>query len=142
MFKTPVRIPLAPVEITYLNSVMTLGSCFAENIGGKMRSAFFLTDTNPFGVLFNPISIANSTELLLHRKEIEVHDLFEYRGMWQSFSYSSQFSNVNVEDCLLNINNRLAAARDFLGQTDFLLITFGNGCAGSSAIGVRSGTNS
>lgn len=125
MFTTPVKIPKETAEITYSDRVMTLGSCFAENIGGKLLSAFFLTDTNPFGVLFNPISIANSLELLLQTKEIEALDLFENRGMWQSFSYSSQFSNVNVEDCLLNINNRLAAARDFLEQTDFLLITFG-----------------
>ena len=125
MFTTPVKIQKVTAEITYADRVMTLGSCFAENIGGKLLSAFFLTDINPFGVLFNPISIANSLELLLQSKEIEAHDLFENRGMWQSFSYSSQFSNVTVEDCLLNINNRLSAARDFLEQTDFLLITFG-----------------
>lgn len=125
MFTTPVKIPLAQVEITYLNSVMTLGSCFAENVGGKLRSAFFLTDTNPFGVLFNPISIANSLELLIGRKAFEINDLFENKGMWQSFSHSSQFSTTNPEDCLLRINNRFKAACDFLEQTDFLLITFG-----------------
>ena len=125
MFTTPVKIPFAPVEITYLNSVMSLGSCFAENVGGKLRSAFFLTDTNPFGVLFNPISIANSLELIIERKTFEIHDLFENRGMWQSFSHSSKFSSTNLEDCLLSINNRLKAASNFLEQTDFLLITFG-----------------
>lgn len=125
MFTTPVKIPIAPIQITYSDRVMTLGSCFAENIGGKMRSAYFLTDTNPFGVLFNPISIAESLEILLEGKVFEVKDLFEKRGLWQSFSHSSQFSNVNPEDCLSNINSRLSASRDFLEQTDFLLITFG-----------------
>jgi hypothetical protein len=104
---------------------MTLGSCFAENIGKKLGDAFFLTEVNPFGVLYNPISIRNSIELLLENKPFTQESVFENKGLWQSFSHSSLFSDISAEKCLTNINKRFEIACKFLQKTDILLITFG-----------------
>lgn len=125
MFQTRVEIPLSPVNITYESHVMTLGSCFAENIGKKMHDVYFLTDINPFGVLYNPVSIRNSIALLLKNNEFTKEDIFENKSLWQSFSHSSQFSDSTPEVCLDKINNRLETSRSFLQKADFLLITFG-----------------
>ena len=125
MFQTRVEIPLSHVNITYESHVMTLGSCFAENIGKKMHDVYFLTDINPFGVLYNPVSIRNSIALLLKNNEFTKEDIFENKSLWQSFSHSSQFSDSTPEVCLDKINNRLETSRSFLQKADFLLITFG-----------------
>jgi len=125
MFQTRIEIPRSGVNISYKNRVMTLGSCFAENIGKKLHDAYFLTDINPFGVLYNPISIRNSIDLLLMDNQFTNEDIFESRGLWQSFSHSSLFSDSTPESCLDKINKRLDISRMFLQQADFLLITFG-----------------
>jgi hypothetical protein len=125
MFRTQVEIPLSNLKITYLDRVLTLGSCFAENIGKKLNDVCFLTDINPFGVLYNPVSISNSIELLIHYKPLVEKDLFQNNGLWQSFSHSSLFSATTSEKCLENINGRFQKAADFLAKTNFLLITFG-----------------
>ena len=86
MFQTKVEIPPTNLKISYENRIMTLGSCFAENIGKRMQDVYFDMDINPFGVLYNPVSILKSIEILLNRNQFGLSDLFENRGLWQSFS--------------------------------------------------------
>lgn len=125
MFSTHIEIPHSPIKITYTDCVMTLGSCFAENIGKRMSNAYFQLDINPFGVLYNPVSIANSINLLLQNKPFTKEDIFENKSMWQSFAHSSLFSDSTPEGCLQKINSQLNLAVEFIQKIDFLIITFG-----------------
>ncbi|NDP21755.1 MAG: GSCFA domain-containing protein [Paludibacter sp.] len=125
MFQTKIEIHHSDLEISYHDRLMTLGSCFAENIGRKLTDAYFLTNVNPFGVLYNPVSIMNSIELLLNYKEFTQDDIFENRSLWQSFSHSSLFSNVSPELCLEKINSKYSNASEFLKNSKFLILTFG-----------------
>jgi hypothetical protein len=124
--QTKVEIPsLEDVKIGYTDQILSLGSCFAENIGRKLAGSCFDVDINPFGVLYNPTSIANSIEILLDEKVFDVSDLFENKELWQSFSHSSLFSDTTVDDCLEKINHRLTQAYQRMNQVNVLLITFG-----------------
>jgi hypothetical protein len=125
MFQTKVQIPVSTLKIGYEDRIMTLGSCFAENMGKKMQEACFDTEVNPFGVLYNPVSIRNSIDVLIKNEPFSENDLFQYNSLWHSFSHSSLFSEISQEKCLEGINKRLATASRFLKKTDFLLITFG-----------------
>jgi len=125
MFRTEVEIPHSKFEINHNHSIITLGSCFAENIGKKMSDVYFNVDVNPFGVLYNPVSVKNSLELLLQNKLFTENDLFAHRGLWQSFSHSSLFSDTTPEKCLNKINNRFSRASELLQKADFILITLG-----------------
>lgn len=125
MFQTPVLISHSTFDITYESSVLTLGSCFAENIGSKMKQVYFNAVINPFGVLYNPVSIKNSVELLLENKQFTLNNLFENKDLWHSFSCSSLFSDVSAEKCLMKMNDSFQIASKFLQKTDVLLITFG-----------------
>lgn len=125
MFQTKVEIPDSLVKISYQDKIMSFGSCFAENMGGKLEHSFFDVDKNPFGVLYNPVSIKNSLELLIHKSEFKCDDVFENRGLWQSFSHSSLFSDISKEACLEKINSRFVKAKKTLSDTRIILITFG-----------------
>jgi len=137
MFQTHVEIPLTSLNITYEDRIMTLGSCFAENIGGKLKDLYFDTEINPFGVLYNPVSISNSIKLLIDNRSFTEDDLFQHRGLWQSFSHSSLFSATSAEKCLENINERFNDAVYFLQKTNFLVITFGTAWVYEEATGGR-----
>lgn len=125
MFQTKIKIPRSAINISYHDSLMTLGSCFAENMGSKLSDAYFMVEVNPFGVLYNPVSIQNSVELLLQKEIFTAKDLFENRSLWQSFSHSSLFSDISAEGCLGKINSRFNNAKEFLKKANFLVITFG-----------------
>jgi hypothetical protein len=137
MFQTRVEIPPTDLHITYEDRIMTLGSCFAENIGGKMKELYFDMDINPFGVLYNPVSISNSIKMLIENRPFAEDDLFQNRGLWQSFSHSSLFSATTAEKCLEAINERFHNAADFLRETNILVITFGTAWVYEEASGGR-----
>ena len=125
VFQTKVELPPVNFSISYRDKLMTFGSCFAENIGEKLENLYFQTIINPFGILYNPISISNSIKLLLENKQFSSADLFQNKGLWQSFSHSSLFSATTAEKCIETINDRFNVAVKFIKQTDYILITFG-----------------
>ena len=125
MFSTQIDIPHSAVEITYNDRILTLGSCFAENIGTKLQEAFFLTFINPFGVMYNPMSVAQGIRHLLSEKEFTAADLFQSGSLWNSLAHSSTFSATTADEALQKINSRLQAARYFLHETNVMMITLG-----------------
>ena len=125
MFSTQIDIPHSTVEITYNDRILTLGSCFAENIGTKLQEACFLTFINPFGVMYNPMSVAQGIRYLLSEKEFTATDLFQSGSLWNSLAHSSTFSAVTADEALQKINSRLQAARYFLHETNVMMITLG-----------------
>jgi len=125
MFSTPIEIASSLFKINYQDRMMSFGSCFAENIGSKLNAAYFDIDSNPFGVLFNPISISNSLELLMNKEFFVPNDLFEHNAIFNSFAHSSLFSDISLEGCLDKINSRMELSKNNLNHANVLLITFG-----------------
>ena len=125
MFQTNVEIPKSELKLSHTDQMLTLGSCFAENIGRKMQRVYFDVEVNPFGVLYNPVSILQSIDLMLDKKVFAEEDLFKYRELWNSFSHSSLFSATTPEQCLSNMNASLSSATAVLKPGSVLLITFG-----------------
>ena len=125
MFTTKIDIKPSEFRIDYSSKMVTLGSCFSENIGSKLKGAYFDIDVNPFGVLFNPISIKQSLELAVDGKMFTEHDLFQHNSLWNSFYHSSYFSDTDKDKCLAKINSRLLNFATSIKSIDYLIITFG-----------------
>ena len=125
MFRTIVNIESSASPIHYQDGIMTLGSCFSENIGRKLQTAYFDVDVNPFGVLFTPVSVAKSIQLMIDNKQFSADDLFHQGSLYYSFAHSSLFSGSNAEEVLARMNQRMEVAVDNLQKARFLLITFG-----------------
>ena len=56
-FRTQVELPKREAEIRHSDRIMLFGSCFAENIGNLLLTNKFRCDVNPFGILYNPLSV-------------------------------------------------------------------------------------
>jgi hypothetical protein len=125
MFRTEVKIESSPQKIGYEDAILSLGSCFSENIVNKLSEAYFSSDVNPFGVLFNPVSIKNSLDTLLSEKTLSETDLFQHGSIWKAFTHSSLFAGTSKENVLKNINERLISSAQKLKRTKVILITFG-----------------
>ncbi len=124
-FKTNIEIDRASFDISYQDYILSIGSCFAENIAQKMQNILYNVSSNPFGTLYNPLSIRNSLGLMLNNYEFQLHDLFLNNGLWNSFQHHSSFSDANPAVVLEKINVELAKTRSRLLQTSVLVITFG-----------------
>lgn len=124
-FQTIVDIPKFNWETGYGGKNIFLGSCFAENIGNKMFGLKYETDINPFGILYNPKSLASGINLLLNEKEFTPNDLISHDGLWHSFSHHGRFSFTDKNKTLFEINSRIKTSSEFLKNANFLFITFG-----------------
>jgi len=122
---TEVALPESLEKLSYRRKSMMMGSCFAESVGTKLQELCFPIDVNPFGILYNPVSIANSLDILLTEKEFSEEDLFYANGLWNSFYHHSRFSNTDKQECLTAINNRIRTAVKILSECNILFITFG-----------------
>jgi hypothetical protein len=105
---------------------LVIGSCFAENIGALLQEQLFDIKINPFGIVYNPISIAQQLLYILRRKEYTADDLFEHNGMWHSWLHHGNFSSADQEEILNKINFQLDEAFQQLKKAEWLIITLGS----------------
>lgn len=124
-FRTEVKIPDFRFKTGYAHKNMFLGSCFTENIGNRMAELKYPVDINPFGILYNPESVANSLKMLIDGKKFSQNNLVYHGGIWHSFSHHSRFSGENINITLQQINNRIDSSSIFLKTAGFLFLTFG-----------------
>ncbi|MFA8435675.1 MAG: GSCFA domain-containing protein [Marinifilaceae bacterium] len=124
-FRTIVDIPPSKTKMGYHNKTMLIGSCFTENIGGRLEHFKLPVDVNPFGVIYNPVSVGNSLRALMDEKRFEEEDLNFANQQWFSFYHHSRFSHSDLDECLIGMNDRMEKSSRFLREADFLFITFG-----------------
>jgi hypothetical protein len=124
-FRTEIKLEKALYPINHEESILTIGSCFAENIAEYLRYSRFNVISNPFGVLYNPVSIMNSFKILKEGRKFSEFDLVYDQGEWHSFYHHSDFSHHDKNVCLDKINSRIAKASDFLIKADRIIITLG-----------------
>ena len=122
---TPVERPARRPCIDYPHRLMLLGSCFATHIGARLQESRFRCDVNPYGVLYNPLSISTALREMLAGKVYTPDDLYEHQGLWHSPMHHGDFSAASAGDALRKINLRLEQAARQLDGLDFLLLTWG-----------------
>ena len=124
-FYTHISLPEPPFRFSYEMPILLLGSCFSENVGKRLDEAKFQVDINPFGTLYNPLSIVDALIRLESPRPFTADDLFCSGGLYHSFRHHSRFSALSVEECLEGINRRLEHSSAFLRKCGRLMITFG-----------------
>lgn len=124
-FRTKVELDAGTHEIRHADRLMLWGSCFAESIGKRLSDNKFTCDINPFGVLYNPLSIAEAIEETAMQKMYTETNLRFDNGLWYSLMHHSSFSSADKEACLTQINRRIQQGGKRLQQTDWLLMTWG-----------------
>ena len=124
-FRTEVIPDAFPWNISYHSTSFFIGSCFTQHIGTNMQALKFNAEVNPFGVVYNPISVRNSLDTLLKKELFSENDLHFRNENWFSFYHHSSFSNPKKEACLENINSKINSASTKLAETNYLAITFG-----------------
>lgn len=123
--RTEVNIERSDSPFGYGKGIVFMGSCFSEHIGERLVQRKFDIDLNPFGVLYNPVSIASGIQRLIQREPYREDDLFYHQGWWHSFDHHSTFSNADRQECLDKINHRLNLSSEYLRQSEYLFVTFG-----------------
>lgn len=123
---TTVEIPKKIMCLSHADRVLMFGSCFATEMGKRLEEAKFRCDVNPYGVLYNPFSIATAIREIAAGKRYEAGELFLHEGCWHSSMHHGSFSSPCREEVLESINSRLEAAQRNLKEADCLMLTWGS----------------
>ena len=121
----PVQIPASSWKIGYDDQILLMGSCFADSMCAKLHEHYFRVEGNPFGVLYNPASIAIAIEMARKSQTIEDKDLVEHGGLWHSMAHHGVFSDIDMAVVLDKCNGSIVALRQALENATVITITFG-----------------
>ncbi len=123
----PVELPKKELEISYATKQMIMGSCFAENIGKRLVACKFPVLLNPFGILYNPLSIAAAVRCIAGGELFteQSHELVFHGERWHSMLHHGDFSRGDKADVVSAVNGSICQARSFLSGLDLLTLTLG-----------------
>lgn len=125
-FSTTINIPESDFKIEHESLITLMGSCFAESIGYKLSYYKFNSCKNPFGIIYNPISLAKSLKRIITGDLYQTNELNSFNQKWFSFDHHGSFSAIDKKECINNINQSLGQAHEQLKKSNTLIITFGS----------------
>lgn len=117
---------IIPERISIRKPMLVIGSCFAENIGALLQAQLFDVKINPFGIVYNPLSIVQQLLCIIRGKKFVAADLFEHNGLWHSWQHHGSFADADQDVVLSNINLQLEEAYLQVHKADWLIITLGS----------------
>lgn len=126
--QTLVPILPLPVTLSLQDKVTVLGSCFADAVGSRLAEWGWDASVNPFGTLFNPVSLCNSAARLdsgIPFTEADCVEMGAGAGRIGSFSHHTSFARPTPEAFLANANAVLEVASARWKASNRVLITLG-----------------
>jgi len=125
MFRTELTIEPSNLKINHDSKIITVGSCFAQVIGEKLNRNKFDVLANPFGTVFNPISILRLLENAVSENFVALDSSVQSQGVWFNHHFHSDNYGNTKETLDSLLKEKLNQVKARLLQTDILILTFG-----------------
>ncbi len=127
MMNFTTKVPVATYDhpIDYQSNLLSLGSCFAENMGEKFEYFKFQIKTNPFGIIFNTISIEKLVDRVVNQRLFTEADIFFHNDLWHCYEVHSELSHPDKETFLANLNDTIKSTNNQITTATHIIITYG-----------------
>jgi len=125
MFTTTVPIEKSAFPIDYDSKILSLGSCFAKNMGEKFGYFKFQSGLNPFGIIFNPVSIEKLIRRSIRKDYFTEKDIFFYNDLWHCFEVHSELSHSDKTIFLNRLNQMIEQSNNQIIEASHIIITLG-----------------
>ena len=96
-----------------------VGSCFSDEIGAQMQERYLHVTCNPFGTLYNPLSIAQALTMT------DTPELIEHEGLWHSMAHHGAFSRATKEEALEAVRGSIETMQKAIQEATVVIVTFG-----------------
>ena len=124
-FRTQIPISKTNNPIDYNSKIISIGSCFAENMAEKFDYFKFQNETNPFGIIFNSVSIEKIISRIIKKEFYTEKDIFFYNERWHSYEVHSDLSNSDRQELLETLNKAISETYKNLKEATHIIITYG-----------------
>ena len=106
-------------KIGYEDKILMLGSCFADEIAVQMEQRYLAVTRNPFGTLYNPLSIAQALQMTA------IPPLIEHDGLWHSMAHHGAFSRSTKVEAEKAVRGSIETMQRALEEATVVVVTFG-----------------
>ncbi|MFT7033836.1 MAG: hypothetical protein ACJA2S_002345 [Cyclobacteriaceae bacterium] len=120
-FRTELQAPTSEIKIGLDDSIITIGSCFSDVIGSYLINNKFNTLVNPFGTVYNPVSIFD----LLMEQEWDDNKFVESNGSIFHHDVHSSFFSDSIHELTKELKNIKKQTIKKLNNCDWLIVTLG-----------------
>jgi hypothetical protein len=118
-------IPHYPFQLSYRDKILLIGSCFSEHIGQMMFQSGFHICSNPTGILFNPVSMAQTYQAILDPEvELPVQPV-QRDDKWCSLYQHSDLFAKDPDTLQAKVKGSIQAARSHFEESSTIILTFG-----------------
>mgnify|MGYP006181377469 FL=1 len=124
-FTTKIPVQKSSFPIDYDSKIILLGSCFAENMGEKFQYFKFQATTNPFGIIFNAVSLEKLIRRAVENRMFTENDIFFHNDLWHCFEVHSELSNPDKDAFLESLNDLIRLTNQQLNDSTHIIITLG-----------------
>lgn len=124
-FSTVVPVHEGHPKINYNSHVLSLGSCFAVNMGEKFNYFKFSGAINPFGILFHPVALEKVIRFALNDVPFTEEDIFFHADRWNHFDAHSDLSSTTSSVLLGNLSQASGDLKSALINATHITITLG-----------------
>ena len=124
-FRTEIPIKKEQNVIDYNSVILLLGSCFSDTIGKKFNYYKFKSISNPFGVIFNVISMEKLLTRALDSNFFVKSDFIYHNEQWHNLDLHSDFSNLDLDIAVAESNLALELVKKQILQASHGILTLG-----------------
>lgn len=126
---TTVSIPPSEKIISSKSKLFLIGSCFSENIGKKLLGSNFDTCINPFGTVYNPVSLSRLLDISVNKNNYNESAIDQLGERYFHYDFHSSLDGKSLDELTSNINRSCNLARKKLSDAEVVIITFGSSIA-------------
>jgi hypothetical protein len=124
-FRTEISLNPPAKRISLQDRIFTIGSCFSDHIGNLLNQYKFDVMVNPFGIIFNPVSVLHLLQHALMGDSLSDDKIVQNYGMHYHYDLHSEITSADKNSLIEHIDQKLHLAGDFLKQSKVLMLTFG-----------------
>ena len=124
-FRTEIDKINIPVNICHQDKLVMMGSCFSENIAEKLIRYKFDVLCNPFGIIYNPVSISKIIDRAILQDYPGENELVQLNGLWHHFDFHGDMSGVFSGEVIKKSIIFLDNLKEYLASASTIFLTFG-----------------
>jgi hypothetical protein len=125
LFRTELHPKKSSFQISHSDKLLSIGSCFADCMGSRFEDSQFNIFSNPFGILYNPLSIFGNLEQALNKEEIDTDQIIESKSSFFHYQFHSEINSNSFDSLSEKINAINSSVAESLVDANFLFITLG-----------------
>ncbi|MBW3468448.1 GSCFA domain-containing protein [Arthrospiribacter ruber] len=122
---TSFDVPEGQLKINHQSSIFSIGSCFSTMISEKLTERKFQVLNNPFGTIFNPLSLAQLMEDSILEMPISTDAMLVREGLHLHYGMHSDVVAYSQDSLERLIHKKQQHSKQVLESASHIVLTFG-----------------